>query len=288
MKQFFLPYFFLAISLAFLWIPLVKKAWYVPFIVALFFALVSHTVSIGGLALLLLMLFFCYSSRYPEKFHLPRRLADLCILLLTPLFFYHLMPGFHNWEVVSSYQFAPNCPPYSFSLRFDKGAVGLILMAFLSFPLCKNRLDWGISLKAGLGVTGIGFILLLLSTLALGYADWDIKTAPFWRVWIFYNLFFVSIAEEAFFRGFLLKKISDYYKNEKSGILYALLISSIIFGLGHFAGGPAYIFLSFIAGLLYGIAYLWSGYIESAIFTHFMVNTLHFFFFSYPCLIKNN
>ncbi|HSW72112.1 MAG TPA: CPBP family intramembrane glutamic endopeptidase [Chlamydiales bacterium] len=282
----FLPFFFLALSLVFLWIPWLHNAWFVPFTFAVVFALISNVLTLFGVGLLLLLLFFCYSSRHPEKFHLPKGFSDFCIVIFVALLFYHLLPGFQNWEVVSSYQMSPTCPPFSFALRFDKGAPGLLLLAFMAFPLCKNRRDWRLAFHAGIKTSAIAFILLLLSALALGYVHWDMKAPSFWKVWVFYNLFFVAIPEEVFFRGFLQNKLTILFQRHRSGAIYALVLSSIIFGLAHFSGGPTYVFLSFIAGLLYGIAYLWKGYLESAIFTHFMVNALHFFLFSYPCLIN--
>lgn len=281
----FLPYFFLSLSFAFLWISWLRNAWFVPFTFAIVFALIINVLNLVGISLLLIFLFLCYSSRYPEKFHLPKGFSDLCIVLLTALLFYHLLPGFRNWEVISSYQMSPTCPPFSFAFRLDKGGPGLLLLAFLAFPICQNRKDWYLAFNAGIKTTLIAFIVLLLSALALGYVHWDIKAPPFWKIWAFYNLFFVAIPEEVFFRGFLQTKLAKLFENQRLGTIYALVGSSIIFGLAHFSGGLTYIFLSFIAGLLYGITYLWKGYLESAIFTHFMVNALHFFLFSYPCLV---
>ncbi len=133
--------------------------------------------------------------------------------------------------------------------------------------------------------TIIAVVLLLISSAIMQYITFDVKVAHFWRVWVFYNLFFVSIPEEAFFRGFLLKRLMGYCHKWKAGNIISLVISSIIFGLYHYRSGLSLIFLSSIAGLIFGLAYLWSGKQESAIFTHFSVNVIHFFLFSYPCLL---
>jgi membrane protease YdiL (CAAX protease family) len=68
------------------------------------------------------------------------------------------------------------------------------------------------------------------------------------------------------------------------GKIIALVIASVLFGITHFLGGIMYVILCTIAGLFYGSAYLITGLIESSVITHFLVNVVHFIFFSYPAL----
>ena len=46
----------------------------------------------------------------------------------------------------------------------------------------------------------------------------------------------------------------------------------------------AYVVLVFFAGCGYGVAYKLGGGIEAAVGTHFIVNLVHFLFFTYPML----
>ena len=63
------------------------------------------------------------------------------------------------------------------------------------------------------------------------------------------------------------------------------LVSSILFGFAHFAGGLQYILLATIAGGFYALAYLRAGrFVASSVLTHFWVNLLHILLFTYPAL----
>ncbi|MCI5120133.1 MAG: CPBP family intramembrane metalloprotease [Candidatus Electrothrix sp. AUS4] len=52
----------------------------------------------------------------------------------------------------------------------------------------------------------------------------------------------------------------------------------------HYAGGVTYIVLATVAGLGYGWTYLRTEQLEASILTHFLLNCIHFVFFTYPAL----
>lgn len=279
----FAPYLFLALSLCFLWIDAMRKVWQIPYLIAV--ALGLSVGRLGILSLIPLLLFFlaCYFSSHPKKVHLPRLLLDVVILIVGIMLAMRLFPGFKNWKIASAVTLSFDSTPYSFYLNFDKGSLGVFLLATI-VPLCRKKSDWLTALKVFLLCGILAVLVLLILSWALGYVRLDPKIPSFTAMWLFHNLFFVAIAEEVFFRGFLLQRIADYLRGVKIGIIIALLISSIVFGLMHFYGGLCYVFLSTVAGIIYGLAYLWSGRIESAILVHFIVNAIHFFLFSYPAL----
>ena len=66
----------------------------------------------------------------------------------------------------------------------------------------------------------------------------------------------------------------------------AVVASSLLFGVAHFAGGAPYVVLATIAGVGYSLVYARTRLIESAIVTHFGVNAIHFFGFTYPHLAR--
>jgi membrane protease YdiL (CAAX protease family) len=78
----------------------------------------------------------------------------------------------------------------------------------------------------------------------------------------------------------LLKK-SQFFKTKNYQII-GLIFTAIIFGLTHFSGGFSLVLLAIISGFGYGFVYMRTGYIESAILLHFLINLSHFLFFSYP------
>jgi membrane protease YdiL (CAAX protease family) len=70
----------------------------------------------------------------------------------------------------------------------------------------------------------------------------------------------------------------------RHGQWWALSVASVLFGLAHAGGGPIYVALATVAGAGYGWAYLRTGKIEASILTHFALNAVHFFGFTYPAL----
>ena len=62
----------------------------------------------------------------------------------------------------------------------------------------------------------------------------------------------------------------------------ALALASALFGLAHFAGGPLLMLFAGLAGLIYGLAWLWSGRLWVATLFHFGLNLTHLLLFTYP------
>ncbi|MCJ8277216.1 MAG: CPBP family intramembrane metalloprotease [Bdellovibrionales bacterium] len=118
----------------------------------------------------------------------------------------------------------------------------------------------------------------------MDYVRFDFKFPQESYIWAMNNLFLVCFAEEAFFRRYLQGGLSESLAKFKWGKYFALIVSAILFGLAHFKGGIPYVLLSSLAGLFYGWTYMKSQRLEAAILTHFGLNSIHFFFFSYPAL----
>jgi hypothetical protein len=71
--------------------------------------------------------------------------------------------------------------------------------------------------------------------------------------------FTASFAEEVIYRGFLITRIAEVAGDHRHSMKLAVLLSSILFGLAHYAWGPAGILQTFAMGLVLAIAYLKSG-----------------------------
>ena len=63
-----------------------------------------------------------------------------------------------------------------------------------------------------------------------------------------------------------------------------LLIAGALFGAAHYAGGGPAVVLATIAGIGYGWIYWRTNRIEGSILAHFLLNTTHIVFFTYPAL----
>ncbi|MDU3817087.1 CPBP family intramembrane glutamic endopeptidase [Mixta calida] len=189
----------------------------------------------------------------------------------------HLAPGFHNQPVVVNAQAGPLSAPFTFYYNLDKALVPFILLACLptlvqapaSPP--RSRFAWPLLIAAIPA-------LLLVATLAGG-----LRIEPHFPAWLgafaLANLFFVSLAEEALFRAWLQQRL-----RQRFGAWPALLVAALVFGLAHFAGGPLLIFFATLAGLLYGLAWQWSGRLWVATLVHFAFNLTHLLLFTYPVL----
>lgn len=190
--------------------------------------------------------------------------------------FLHLVPGFHNPKILDAVKAGPLSAPFSMYFNFDKALLPFILLAACpTLFFCRNsasrpRLRYWILLA-------LSIPLLLLVAVLLG----GLRIEPHFPVWLgsfmLANLFFVSLAEEALFRGYLQQRIAGWWGN-----LPALFITALIFGLAHMAGGLLMVIFAALAGLIYGLAWMWSGRLWVSTLCHFGLNLCQLLFFTYP------
>jgi hypothetical protein len=69
-------------------------------------------------------------------------------------------------------------------------------------------------------------------------------------VWIF------AFGEEIGYRGLLLRRTADVFNGSPWGYAVAVVLSSLLFGFGHFYKGPTGIFDSTVSGFILAAAYL--------------------------------
>jgi membrane protease YdiL (CAAX protease family) len=200
------------------------------------------------------------------------------VAVAAVLFGLHTFPGVHNPIVVRDVVLSTGAAPFSMDLNFDKTAAGLLLMGLCYHGYVSNRKQLTQAFVAALPILLGTVITLLVIAYAVGYVEYDPKVPSIALIWSINNLFFVILSEEAFFRGFILRGLERTLSSPRM----ALLLSSIAFGLAHFAGGFTYVCFSTLAGLGYGLAYQRSGRIEMAMLAHFAVNATHFFLLTYP------
>ena len=122
-------------------------------------------------------------------------------------------------------------------------------------------------------------VLLLYCAVLLGGLAFERHTPDWLGPFMLANLFFVSLAEEALFRGYLQQRLKQVV-----GGIPALLLSALLFGLVHLSGGLLLVIFATLAGLLYGLAWHWSGRLWLATALHFGLNLTHLLFFTYPAL----
>lgn len=207
-----------------------------------------------------------------------QRLSEALLVLISLGLFLHLFPGFNNSLQVDEVKAGAQSLPFSFSFNFDKALIPFVLLAGLPTLFraraCPPRYPW---------IAALGLIaavpLLLYSAVLLGGLAFEPHNPPWLAAFMLANMFFVSLAEEALFRGYLQQRL-----REALGGMPALLLSSLLFGLAHIQGGVLLVIFASLAGLLYGLAWHWSGRLWLATALHFALNLTHLLLFTYPAL----
>lgn len=203
-------------------------------------------------------------------------LEGLCVVIAVALVL-HLLPGFNNPKVLDAITLGPLSIPFSMYFNFDKALVPFVLLTGMSTLFVSKPL-----LRAGVtrwGLLVLSVPALLMIAVALGGLKVEPHAPQWFAQFALANVFFVSLAEEALFRGYLQQRLSQICHP-----LVALLIASLVFGLMHYAGGVLLIIFATLAGVIYGLAWMWSGKLWVATLFHFGFNCVHLLFFTYPVL----
>lgn len=212
--------------------------------------------------------------RYRQPSALSIALEAILVIGAIALFC-HLLPGFNNPVMIDG-QPGPLSASFKLYYNFDKALLPFLLFACL--PTLFN------AAQADKNATPVAWLLLILSIpvlllLAVGLGGLKIELhAPEWILaFLMANLFFVAMAEEALFRGYLQQRLRQWL-----GAYPALIITALAFGAAHLAGGMLLVGFATLAGLIYGLAWMWSGRLWVPILFHFGLNVIHLLFFTYP------
>jgi len=245
----------------------------------------AHILEVG-LVIPIVLLFACH---WILCTHLPKTAQFFVILIIVLLSFgfsFHLFPDVTNWLLADTLQVSQDAPAFAYYWNFDNPFIGLFVLGF-HLKLLSTKFEIKAILTKTLTITCLSLGAILTATIFLGVVKFDPKCPLVTPVWLIGNLFFTVIPEEAFFRGFLQQQLTLVIPNKAAPVI-ANLIISIVFALAHifFVSNPSYLLIAFLASLLYGTLYHVTRSIESAIFAHYLLNVIHFIFFSYPILGK--
>lgn len=210
-----------------------------------------------------------------------RAQRNLAVLLEVPVvascvaLFLHLVPGFHNPLMIDGEKPGPLSAPFTMYYNFDKALVPFLLFACLpTLFAAKTGKSVG---KTGWIALALAVPALLLLAVALGGLKIEPHAPSWFLAFMMANLFFVCLAEEALFRGYLQQRLSQWL-----GAWPALIIAALVFGAAHLAGGMLMVAFATLAGLIYGLAWMWSGRLWVPILFHFGLNLTHLLLFTYP------
>lgn len=286
-----LTYAFLYLCVVLLWVPSFKKIplWSIALVISVIFGLTSQRIDFIGLSLILILACatLCLNSKKP-----PITVRALSAMILFALGLglglagVHVLPGFQNLRVLNNVHISSNGIPFSLYLNFDKTVVGIFILGILHQRI-TTKVEWREMFKTMAPRAFLVIFIVAMLSFVFKFVWFDPKLSPSLPIWAITNLFFVCLAEEGFFRGFIQKYLCLTLRKVRYGNTIAIIFSAILFGLSHFMGGPRYVILATVAGIGYGWIYWRTQRIEAAILTHFSLNLVHFLFFTYPALANH-
>lgn len=198
-----------------------------------------------------------------------------CYLLFT-----HQLPWVKNKLIYDAIRISNDAVPYTMYLNYDKPFIGLLVFWMLGFG--PGRFKRGKVFLVTFGATLAACVSLFYLATHFDYIAYSPKIPKESLIWASHNFFLVVIAEEAFFRRYVQGGIQQLFGPSVMSKVTALIVGSLTFGIAHYSGGQDYVILAAVAGLFYGGAYMITQRLEAAIMTHFLVNCVHFFLFTYP------
>ena len=250
-----LCFFAFAMSFITLWIR--KTAWLWGSFLFIAYLLAFQAKIAGWLSLIpILILLICHIMLNREVSKGSRFLLFSAAVATSFALGFHFLPGFHNWHLVSNETVSPGAYPYNLWLNFDKPFMGIFALA-LGIPLIASRAQLIRVFKLALPMTVLGILIIMGITLHFNLVAWNPKIPVFFFVWFFDNLIFVSIAEEAFFRGFLQKELFRWFGGNSAAAFASVCATSLFFTLLHlfWVADLPFLCVVFVTSIIYGTIY---------------------------------
>ena len=175
--------------------------------------------------------------------------------------------------------------PFYWTLMFNFIIIGVIAFFTLKY-LCPN---WKLGfnkkeLKSGLKKYGLaGIVVGVISGIAfyIGLKPFNYNPT-IWKVLIEGIIYYIGVAivEELYVRGLLLNLIEKLFYKKRNNTIIAVIVSSVIFGLGHIfgvLGQPLLVILTKVVwtiamGMYFGAIYKKTNNLWLPIILHFIIN----------------
>ena len=88
-------------------------------------------------------------------------------------------------------------------------------------------------------IAAVTLFAVFASALLIGYVKFDFKLVPYTGLFLATNLLSACVTEEAFFRGFLQERLTQFFAQALLlPIPGAYPLSALLFGVAHGHGGP--------------------------------------------------
>lgn len=287
----YLTFGFLSAAVLSTWIPgtIINSArvqlrlWHFLLAAAVVSGLAARLVSVPAVVTVALLFLLCQLS-VAAATPLKRRILEVAAAIVALAMAMHLLPGFANPKLYDAIVLSPLSAPLTVYLNFDKAVAGMMLVAYLCRKI-ESRTDAARVAPAAI-IYGVATTTAVIALgLVIHYIALDVKGVEQTITFLFVNVVFAVIAEEAFFRGVIQERLHRIAGDRTLGYVFAVLLSAILFGLVHGAGGAKLVALATVAGVGYAAVYAKTRSVEASIFVHALLNTVHFALFTYPYAI---
>lgn len=279
----FFAFFFLLFSICSVWLFEKKRFAGIFFAVGVVIAFITSLIDYQGLFITII---FCSANYvYFKRQVEPIGSAAIFTMILVMCFLLasQMLPGFIPWQVVNDEVISANGSPYSLALNIDKVIAGAAILIFGLVPI-RRMLHLKQMLNATFPITAIGAVIIATFALLFGVAAMNIKVPEVWITWLAINLLINCVCDEAIFRFFVQGRIYKAIETVPFSAAISIVLSTALF-VTYYAPAPTnYLMAVGLGSVVFGYAYHVTQRVEAAILCHFVVNVIHFFFFSYPML----
>lgn len=272
------PWSALFLAAALLWVPAARRWALAPLAVAWAWAWMDGLIDASASAAPALLLIAAAWVR-PASGAATRAAGHALFLALAAALFLHLLPGFHNPQVIAPAPLSPGAVPFGMYLNLDKPLVAFWVVLALAPPMAGAGAR--VTVTSALLAFGAAVPACLGMALALDVVGWAPKWPDSGWIWLVNNAMLVTLAEEALFRGYVQQQLAQRWRRHAWGGWAAVAVTAVLFGLAHYAGGWQWMLLAGLAGAAYGAAYRYGG-LAAAVLAHLGLNAAHFGLFTYP------
>jgi uncharacterized protein len=150
-------------------------------------------------------------------------MLETLLLLVSVGLMLHLIPGFNNLRVLDAIRIGPENAPFTMYYNFDKALVPFVLLICLKTLFTTDTRPHTEPWYWLVLIVAVPALLMMAVTLnglkvELHHPEWLLQ-------FTLANIFFVSLAEEALFRGYIQQRLSSVMHPAM-----ALIIVSLLFG----------------------------------------------------------
>lgn len=205
----------------------------------------------------------------------------IVVLLSCAAMLIHAIPGFNNPVVIQSFKISELAPDYTQYLNLDKAILAVLLLVFV---VPKSQAVVTADRIHAISTFTVFAIIATIVALMTNLVALDPKVTPILISWMLINLLFTCFAEEAVFRGFIQVQIKKAIGSKPYAGWASVVVTGVVFGVAHIAGGGKYVAVACIIGIGYSYVYHKTQNIYAAIWAHFLFNLSHILILTYPYL----